>query len=133
MTNSQVTNLKLTKLKNLVYRITGVFGSKELRNWLKKNIEDLKQLREIDPINQELLPDLRYRESWEQIAIAVSELLQNSSNVDETKKWRKMSSSQLRKECDLRGIQWFNSGNQGKILTRSQMIELLSQRIKPAA
>ena len=103
MTPSEIVGLKMNPLREATRNLLGIATTKELKKWLKKNIKDL-DLSRITHWNKQKLPDLRYKNSWQVLAVAIIKWLQNAKFHSSQKMFNRMNLDELKRECRERDI-----------------------------
>ena len=78
---TQLSELKLSKLKNLVYRLTDTVNTKALQQWLNKRKRCL-DLKAITIFTKKRLPNLRYKFNWQQIAKAIIKMMEQIRSIN---------------------------------------------------
>ncbi len=77
---AQLLGLKLSKLKNLVYRLTNTVNTKDFQKWIKKRKKCL-DLSNIMVLTKKGLPNLRYKYNWQEIAVAILKMMTKIPNL----------------------------------------------------
>jgi hypothetical protein len=103
LTPSDVVTFKMNPLRQAVKALLNVATTRDLQKWLKKNIKEL-DLTRVTHWNKAKLPDLRYKQSWQILAVAILKWLQNERFNRVNKMFKNWKLSELERECRKRDV-----------------------------
>ena len=103
LTPSDVATLKMNPLRQAVRSLLNVATTRDLQKWLKKNIKEL-DLTRVTNWSKAKLPDLRYKQSWQILAVAIIKWLQNAKFHRVNKMFNHLKIDDLKRECRQRDI-----------------------------
>lgn len=99
MESRRLIELKIKELRIFVKELVNADSTKEFKRWLKNNWEFFKPyIQRFKFWSKTGLPSLRFKEIWQNLAIAIQKILKEQALELKVKVWKKMDKLSLKVE-----------------------------------